>query len=41
MYKIHLVGNMYLIMGYNGKLLKGKQSGRLAALIDEKKELEW
>ena len=34
-YKIHLVGNLYLIMGYNGKLLKNKQSARSAALIDE------
>lgn len=34
-YKIHLVGNMYLIMGYNGKLSRNKQSGRVAALIEE------
>ena len=34
-FKIHLVGNLYLIMGYNGKLLKNKQNARLAALIEE------
>ena len=34
-YKIHLVGNMYLIMGYNGKLSRNKQSGRVSALIEE------
>ena len=34
-FKIHLVGNLYLIMGYNGKLLKNKHNARLAALIEE------
>ena len=30
-----MVGNLYLIMGYNGKLLKNKNNARLAALIEE------
>lgn len=34
-YKIHLIGTMYLIMGYNGKLLGNGSRGRLAALIEE------
>jgi len=34
-YKIHLIGSLYVIMGYNGKVRKKTQTSKESALIDE------